>query len=112
MTAKWSRTNGFSAEVVSAAVQQASRASILEAQQRQYFRRAGRTSDGVNAAPTTPVRGLDLVELGDDGVDAIAADLKAKASNSPRADHGAARHAHLLHPRPEGVSIELLDRNV
>ena len=36
------------------------------------------TGDGVNAAPTTPYRGLDHFGLSVSGIDAIAADLKAK----------------------------------
>ena len=36
------------------------------------------TGDGVNAAPTTPYRGLDHFGLSVSGIDAIAAGLKAK----------------------------------
>ena len=36
------------------------------------------TGDGVNAAPTTPYQGLDHFGLSVSGIDAIAADLKAK----------------------------------
>jgi len=60
------------------------------------------TSDGVNAAPTTPYRGLDHFGLSVSGIDAIAADLKAKGVEFTREPTTV---------RP-GVSIELLDRNV
>ena len=68
--------------------------------------------DGVNPAPATPYRGLDHFGLKVTGVDALAAELKAK---------GAEFTQWLKTPRPgirtcfirgpEGISIELLDRN-
>ena len=71
------------------------------------------TGDGVNAAPTTPYRGLDHFGLSVSGIDAIAADLKAKGvefTREPTTVRPGVRVAFLR--APEGVSIELLDRNV
>ena len=68
--------------------------------------------DGVNAAPTTPYQGLDHFGLLVSGIDAIAADLKAKGvefTREPTTVRPGVRVAFLR--APEGVSIELLDRN-
>ena len=69
--------------------------------------------DGVNAAPTTPYRGLDHFGLSVSGIDAIAADLKAKGvefTREPTTVRPGTRVCFIK--APEGVSIELLDRNV
>ena len=57
-----------------------------------------KAGDGVNAPPVTPYQGLDQFGLSVTGIDAIAADLKAKRVCFIRG--------------PQGVSIELLDRTV
>ena len=68
--------------------------------------------DGVNAPPTTPYQGLDHFGLTVDGIDAIAADLKAKGvefTKEPATVRPGVRVCFLR--GPQGVSIELLDRN-
>jgi lactoylglutathione lyase len=69
--------------------------------------------DRVNAAPTTPYRGLDHFGLAVTGIDAIAADLKAKGVEFTREPTTIRPGVRVCFIRgPEGVSIELLDRNV
>ena len=71
------------------------------------------TGDGVNAAPTIPYRGLDHFGLSVSGIDAIAADLKAKGVEFTREPTTVRPGVRVCFIRaPEGVSIELLDRNV
>ena len=72
-----------------------------------------KAGDGVNTPPETPYQGLDHFGLSVTGIDAIAADLKAKGVKfTQRADHGAAGHPRCFIEGPQGVSIELLDRTV
>jgi catechol 2,3-dioxygenase-like lactoylglutathione lyase family enzyme len=67
--------------------------------------------DGVNAAPTTPYRGLDHFGLLVSGIDAIASDLKAKGVEFTREPTTVQPGLRVCFIRaPEGVSIELLDR--
>jgi lactoylglutathione lyase len=69
--------------------------------------------DGVNPAPTTPYRGLDHFGLTVKGIDAIAADLKAKGVEFTREPTTVRPGVRVCFIRaPEGVSIELLDRTV
>ena len=69
--------------------------------------------DRVNAAPTTPYRSLDHFRLAVTGIDAIAADLKAKGVEFTREPTTIRPGVRVCFIRgPEGVSIELLDRNV
>jgi lactoylglutathione lyase len=68
--------------------------------------------DGVNPAPTTPYQGLDHFGLSVSGIDAVVAELKAKGAvftREPTTVRPGVRVAFLR--APEGVSIELLDRN-
>jgi lactoylglutathione lyase len=68
---------------------------------------------GVNPPPVTPYQGLDHFGLSVSGIDAIVADLKAKGAvftMEPTTIRPGVRIAFLR--GPEGVSIELLDRNV
>ena len=68
--------------------------------------------DGVNSAPATPYRGLDHFGLTVKGIDAIAADLKAKGvefTKEPTTVRPGVRVCFIR--APEGVSIELLERN-
>jgi catechol 2,3-dioxygenase-like lactoylglutathione lyase family enzyme len=68
--------------------------------------------DGVNTPPTTPYRGLDHFGLQVNGIDAIAADLKAKGVEFTREPTTVRPGTRVCFIRgPEGVSIELLDRN-
>ena len=68
--------------------------------------------DGVNSPPTTPYQGLDHFGLTVSGIDAIVADLKAKGvefTREPTTVRPGTRVAFLR--APQGVSIELLDRD-
>ncbi|MGD9768345.1 MAG: VOC family protein [Pseudolabrys sp.] len=67
--------------------------------------------DGVNAPPATPYRGLDHFGLQVSGIDAIAADLKAKGVEFTREPTTVRPGTRVCFIRgPEGVSIELLER--
>ena len=69
--------------------------------------------DGTNAAPAIPYRGLDHFGLSVIGIDEIAADLKKKGvefTREPTTVRPGTRVCFIK--APEGVSIELLDRNV
>jgi catechol 2,3-dioxygenase-like lactoylglutathione lyase family enzyme len=69
--------------------------------------------DGVNTPPTTPYQGLDHFGLACTGIDAIAADLKAKGvpfTMEPTTIRPGVRICFIR--GPQGVSIELLDRTV
>jgi lactoylglutathione lyase len=68
--------------------------------------------DGVNAAPTTPYRGLDHFGLSVKGIDAIATELKTKGVEFTREPTTVRPDVRVCFIRgPEGVSIELLDRS-
>ena len=70
------------------------------------------TGDGVNPPPVTPYQGLDHFGLTVSGIDAVVAELKAKGvqfTRDPTTVRPGVRVAFLR--APEGVSIELLDRN-
>ena len=68
--------------------------------------------DGVNPAPTTPYQGLDHFGLTVTGIDAIAADLKAKGVEFTREPTTVRPGVRVCFIRaPEGVSIELLERS-
>jgi catechol 2,3-dioxygenase-like lactoylglutathione lyase family enzyme len=69
--------------------------------------------DGVNAPPTTPYQGLDHFGLTVTGIDAIAAELKAKGVQFTREPTTVRPGVRVCFIRgPQGVSIELLDRTV
>jgi catechol 2,3-dioxygenase-like lactoylglutathione lyase family enzyme len=69
--------------------------------------------DGVNTPPTTPYRGLDHFGLTVTGIDAIAADLKAKGVEFTREPTTVRPGTRVCFIRgPEGVSIELLERGL
>jgi lactoylglutathione lyase len=70
------------------------------------------SGDGVNPPPTTPYRGLDHFGLTVSGIDAIAADLKAKGVEFTKEPTTVRPGVRICFIRaPEGVSIELLDRS-
>ena len=72
-----------------------------------------KAGDGVNAPPVTPYQGLDHFGLSVTGIDAIAADLKAKGVEFTREPTTVRPGVRVCFIRaPEGVSIELLDRTV
>jgi catechol 2,3-dioxygenase-like lactoylglutathione lyase family enzyme len=69
--------------------------------------------DGVNPAPATPYQGLDHFGLSVTGIDAIATELKTKGAvftKEPTTIRPGVRVCFIR--GPEGVSIELLERNV
>jgi catechol 2,3-dioxygenase-like lactoylglutathione lyase family enzyme len=67
--------------------------------------------DGTNTAPAIPYRGLDHFGLSVSGIDAIAADLKAKGVEFTKEPTTVRPGVRICFIRaPEGVSIELLDR--
>ena len=69
--------------------------------------------DGVNPPPTTPYQGLDHFGLTVSGIDAVVAELKAKGAQFTREPTTVRPGVRVAFLRgPEGVSIELLDRNV
>ncbi len=70
------------------------------------------SGDGVNAPPATPYRGLDHFGLTVTGIDAVAADLKAKGVEFTREPTTVRPGVRVCFIRaPEGVSIELLERS-
>jgi catechol 2,3-dioxygenase-like lactoylglutathione lyase family enzyme len=72
-----------------------------------------KAGDGVNAPPTTPYQGLDHFGLTVTGIDAIAADLKAKGVEFTREPTTVRPGVRVCFIKgPQGVSIELLDRTV
>ena len=72
-----------------------------------------KAGDGVASPPKTPYQGLDHFGLSVTGIDAIAADLKAKGvkfTREPTTVRPGTRVCFI--EGPQGVSIELLDRTV
>jgi lactoylglutathione lyase len=70
-----------------------------------------KAGDGVNPPPTTPYQGLDHFGLTVSGIDAIAAELKAKGVEFTREPTTVRPGVRVCFIRaPEGVSIELLER--
>ena len=68
--------------------------------------------DGVRAPPTTPYQGLDHFGLTVSGIDAIAAELKSKGVEFTKEPHVPRPGIKICFLRgPQGVSIELLDRD-
>ena len=68
--------------------------------------------DGVNPPPTTPYQGLDHFGLSVSNIDAVVADLKAKGATFTKEPTTVRPGVRIAFVRgPEGVSIELLDRN-
>ena len=68
--------------------------------------------DKVNPPPVTPYQGLDHFGLTVSGIDAVAADLKAKCvefTMEPRTIRPGLRICFLR--GPQGISIEILERN-
>jgi catechol 2,3-dioxygenase-like lactoylglutathione lyase family enzyme len=68
--------------------------------------------DGVNPPPTTPYQGLDHFGLTVTGIDAIAADLKAKGVEFTKEPTTIRPGVRICFIRgPQGISIELLERD-
>jgi catechol 2,3-dioxygenase-like lactoylglutathione lyase family enzyme len=71
------------------------------------------SGDGVHPAPTTPYQGLDHFGLAVSGIDAVAAELKAKGVEFTKEPTTIRPGVRICFIRgPEGVSIELLERGV
>jgi lactoylglutathione lyase len=69
--------------------------------------------EGVNPPPATPYQGLDHFGLSVSNIDAVVAELKAKGAQFTREPTTVRPGVRVAFLRgPEGVSIELLDRNV
>ena len=68
--------------------------------------------DGVNAPPVTPYQGLDHFGLKVSGLDALVADLKAKGVEFTVEPNVPRPGIKICFVRgPQGISIELLDRD-
>ena len=68
--------------------------------------------EAVNPAPVVPYQGLDHFGLAVTGIDAIAADLKKKGVEFTKEPHSPRPGIKICFLRgPQGVSIELLDRD-
>ena len=67
--------------------------------------------DGVNPSPATPYQGLDHFGLTVSGIDAIAAELKAKGAEFTTEPTTVRPGVRVCFIRgPQGISIELLER--
>jgi lactoylglutathione lyase len=72
-----------------------------------------KAGDGVNAAPVTPYQGLDHFGLTVRGIDAVATELKAKGVEFTREPATIRPGVRVCFIRgPQGISIELLERNL
>ena len=70
------------------------------------------SDDGVNAPPQTPYQGLDHFGLSVTGIDAVAAELKAKGVEFSKEPHSPRPGIKICFLRgPQGISIELLERD-
>jgi catechol 2,3-dioxygenase-like lactoylglutathione lyase family enzyme len=70
------------------------------------------SGDGVGAPPRTPYQGLDHFGLAVSGIDAVAAELKAKGAEFTTEVKTIRPGTRICFLRgPQGISIELLDRD-
>jgi lactoylglutathione lyase len=70
------------------------------------------SGEGVNPPPSTPYQGIDHFGLAVSGIDTVAAELKAKGvafTKEPTTVRPGVRICFIQ--GPQGISIELLDRN-
>lgn len=110
-TAKWFQ-DIFGAEVVRSTMQGTPRIDV-KLGGANIFLAPVAAGDGVNAPPTTPYRGLDHFGFSVTGIDAIAADMKAKGVEFTKEPATVRPGTRVCFIRgPEGISIELLDRTV
>jgi lactoylglutathione lyase len=101
----------FGAEVIRS-MQQGKPRIDLKLGGAKIFIAAVEAGSGVNPPPTTPYQGLDHFGLAVRGIDAIAAELKAKGAEFTKEPTTVRPGVRVCFIRgPEGVSIELLDRN-
>jgi lactoylglutathione lyase len=69
-------------------------------------------NEGVNPPPSTPYQGLDHFGLAVSGIDAIAAELKKKGVEFIKEPYLPRAGIKICYLRgPQGISIELLDRD-
>ena len=67
---------------------------------------------GVNAPPQTPYQGLDHFGLSVTGIDAVAAELKAKGAEFSEEPYSPRPGIKICFLRgPQGISVELLERD-
>ena len=110
-TARWFETM-LGAEVIRSMQQGAPRID-MKIGGANVFLAPVKAGDGVNAPPVAPYQGLDHFGLSVTGIDAIAADLKAKGVEFTREPTTVRPGTRVCFIRgPQGVSIELLDRTV
>jgi len=70
-------------------------------------------NESVNPAPTTPYQGLDHFGLTVTGIDTVAAELKAKGVEFTKEPTTVRPGVRVCFIRgPQGISIELLERNL
>jgi lactoylglutathione lyase len=110
-TAKWFEQM-LGAEVIRSVQQGAPRVDMKIGGQN-VFLAPVTAGDGVATPPVTPYQGLDHFGLTVSGIDAIAADLKAKGVEFTKEPITVRPGVRICFIRgPQGVSIELLDRTV
>jgi lactoylglutathione lyase len=110
-TAKWFE-QVLGAEVIRSVQQGAPRVDMKIGGQN-VFLAPVTAGDGVATPPVTPYQGLDHFGLTVSGIDAIAADLKAKGVEFTKEPTTVRPGVRICFIRgPQGVSIELLDRTV
>jgi catechol 2,3-dioxygenase-like lactoylglutathione lyase family enzyme len=110
-TAKWFEKH-LGAEVIRSMQQGAPRVDLKIGGQN-VFLAPVTSGDGVASPPVTPYQGLDHFGLTVQGIDAIAADLKAKGVEFTKEPTTVRPGVRVCFIRgPQGVSIELLDRTV
>jgi lactoylglutathione lyase len=102
----------FEAEIIRSVEQGKPRIDMKIGGQNVFIAPVGPNS-GVNPPPVTPYQGLDHFGLTVTGIDAIAADLKAKGVEFTKEPTTVRPGVRICFIRgPQGVSIELLDRTV
>jgi catechol 2,3-dioxygenase-like lactoylglutathione lyase family enzyme len=109
-TAKWFETM-FGAQVIRST--QAGKPRIdIKLGGANIFTAQVEPGDGVNPPPTTPYQGLDHFGFAVSGIDAIAADLKKKGVEFTKGPMVPRPGIKVLFLKgPQGISIELLDRD-
>ncbi len=108
-TAKWFEQM-LGAEVIRTMQQGAPRVDLKIGGQNVFLAPVA-AGDGVASPPVTPYQGLDHFGLTVTGIDAIAADLKAKGVEFTKEPTNARPGVRICFIRgPQGVSIELLER--
>jgi catechol 2,3-dioxygenase-like lactoylglutathione lyase family enzyme len=109
-TARWFESM-LGAEVIRS-VQQGAPRIDLKLGGANVFLAPVKAGDGVHEPPRTPYQGLDHFGLSVSGIDAIAADLKAKGVKFTREPTTVRPGTRVCFVEgPQGISIELLERS-